>query len=524
MAQLYKKLTRLGRSILAFGAVVGSVLFASPANIEAKTPVIRQDPGGDARVLRTDEDDGDSPFDAGSHRLPDIIETRLGTFQPYWPATNLFSGEWSVNGGFIRLDIVFEGLINPPGLVGMADIPLFAPYMYGPNPVFGFIELDVDANENTGGEIDFAELRFLGNVARLGGSPEAVHYANRVAISHADFDHYVPSAPYVDRSGEEFHLSLVGEEIESISVVVESDCGAPATFDEGEIWQLTGHWLHRAHSFEQFSLQCFSAEGRYMPVSVLQFRHSCYSNRTTVSLVFPLRNAAHADMQVPAQPVQPNNGCPGDQYSIEEGLEDLRYSAINVDPVQAADEAFPLMAEWALQLPAASLNPAQWRINACLGSAYPEEQSGNARFVWSDMYPNVVNRDYTGDGLVTIADVQAFQAFMNQHDGDPTYDDDECDSNNSIELCNFSRNFCLFDSNYDGYVNENDVTRLGDMDWNGEVSCADIDDLALGLLNPAEYEATYPGKQPEKHGDMDGNSILDGRDIQVFVHYLMSQP
>src|SRR6185369_108522 len=120
-------------------------------------------------------------------------------------------------------------------------------------------------------------------------------------------------------------------------------CGEPETFDKGETWQLTGHWLHRAHGFEQFSLQCFSAEGRYMPVSKLQFRHSNYSNHTTVSLVFPLRNANCVEMQAPAQPAQPNNGCPGDQFSIEEGLEDLRFSAVNADPFQSTLPEFDLI-------------------------------------------------------------------------------------------------------------------------------------------------------------------------------------
>ncbi len=523
MAHLCNKVLLSHRSAPVTGTLIIALLSLVNSTLTAKTPVVRVDPECDVRLLRTDETNG-MPFDPEAHWLPNILETRVGTYQPTDPAGNLFIGSWTVSGGFVRIDIVFRGVINPPGLVGMSEGGVFDAYKFGPNPVFGFIELDVDANENTGGEIDFPELRYLGNVSRLGGMPSEAHYLNRVAVTQEDFEYEVNECPLVKRSGEEFHISLVGEEIDSVTVIEEDDCGNPGVFEAGEIWHLTGHWLHRAHSFEPYSIQCFTAEGRYMPLSTLQFRHSTFSNRTTVSLVFPLRNENCAQMHLPAQATQPNNGCPGDQYSVEEALVDLRFSALNVEPIQSMELAFQLMVEWAMQMPEDMLNPNQWRINACVGSAYSEEQPGGALFVWTDMYPNVVNGDFTGDGLVTVADMQTFQAFLSAHDGEEEYDDDECDSNQSIELCHFSRNFCLFDTNYDGYVNASDMIRLGDMDWNGNVSFDDIDDFALGLLNPAAYEQNYPGKQAVKHGDLDGNLALDGRDIQLFVHLLTSQP
>lgn len=523
MAQLCSKVLFSRRSVPFTGALMIALLSLFTSTLSAKAPVVLVDPECDVRILRTDEATG-MPFDPETHLLPNILEMRLGAFQPSDPAGNPFIGAWTVSGGYLRLDVVFRGVVNPPGVVGMSDAPEFDPYRYGLNPVFGFIELDVDANENTGGEVDFPEMRYLGNVARLGGLPIESHYADRVAITREDFNNDVNEGPLVKRSGEEFHLALVGEEIDSVNILVEKNCGNPDIFEAGETWQMSGHWLHRAHSFEPYSIQCFAAEGRYLPVSMLQFRHSTYSNRTTVSLVFPLRNMDCAQMHVPAQPSQPNNGCPGDQFSIEEALVDLRFSALNVEPSQSMESEFQLMVEWAMQAPEDLLNPDQWRINACVGSAYPVEQPGDARFVWTDMYPNVVNGDSTGDGLVTVADMHAFQAFLSAHDGDEEYDDDDCDSNQSIELCNFARNFCLFDTNYDGYVNGQDMIRLGDMDWNGNVSFEDIDDFALGLLDPDAYEQNYPGKLPVKHGDMDGNQVLDGRDIQIFVHLLTSQP
>lgn len=521
MAQLSFSLLSFHRSILMWFAALSIILVIGPDAMRAQTPTVLTDPLRDACVIRTDDSD-DAPFDAEDHHLPDILEIRLGAYAPYCPVSNLFGGTWSANGGFMRLDIVFDGLINPPGPVGMSDNPVYEPYQFGVNPVFGFIELDVDANVETGGEIDFPELRYLGNIARLGGYPVVNHYSNRVAISRADFDHSILSEPFVDRSGEEFHLSLIGDEISSIYKVYENPNGQPGVFDPGETWHLSGNWLHRAHNYERYSLQCFTAEGRYMPQSVLRFRHSTWSDRTTVSLVFPLRNSDHAKTQYPLPPTQSNNGCPGDQFSIEEGLVDLVYSTINADPGDMMEAEFQLIADWAIESPESMLVPGAWRVNACLGSAYPAQQSGGARFVWTDMYPNVVKCDFTGDGVVNIGDVTMFQAFLATHDGHPDYDNDDNNCNQSIELDDFARNFCLFDSNYDGYVNSNDMARLGDMDWNGQVDCGDIDDLALGLLNPVAYEQTYPGKLPVKHGDMDGNLVLDGRDIQIFVNYLTS--
>src|SRR5262249_2229275 len=150
---------------------------------------------------------------------------------------------------------------------------------------------------------------------------------NRAAITALDFDGDVESAPFVDRSGEEFHIALVGEEVVSIQVVTESPGGAINQFDAGETWILQGHWFHRAHGFEGFACQCPSADGKYMPSCSLRFSHDLITNNTTVTMVYPLSNAAAAAMAGAGNSAQSDNGCPNDQNSVLEGLTDLWFSA-----------------------------------------------------------------------------------------------------------------------------------------------------------------------------------------------------
>jgi len=482
--------------------------------------VVYTDGKGDARLLRTNLGNS-TPFDPQQHRLPDLLSIKMGSFAPDIPCEDLFAGTWSNNGQFARIDLVFDGLVNPPGPVGFSQgLSNYQPYLYGPNPVHGFIEFDMDANENTGGEVNLPEYRYLGNVARWAGRPTESRFADRIAVTRKDFD----GGPYtllpVMRSGEEFHLALLGEQIDQIDVRCEKPGGNPAVFENGETWVLTGDWFHRAHCFEVLSLQCASASGEYMPQCQLQFKHSTCRDQTTVTLVYPLTNAAFASTTNPAQPTQPNNGCPGDQNSVLEALTDLSFSAANADTIGMSKLEFPLLADWAGESPAACLDPSQWRVCALVGSAFATQQSGSARFVWSDVYPNVCTGDFTGDGVLTIADAQALTAFIAEFDGDDDFDDDHNHHNNRIVLHNYAKNFCLYDTNYDGIIIQSDALLMGDMDWNGLFTTADIAAFVTGLLRPDEYATSYSGHAAVDHGDLNGDGKLDGLDIAEFVRLL----
>src|SRR5262249_28621501 len=146
------------------------------------------------------------------HAKPDLVGYQIGRWQPTNVANDLYIGSWSATGQFVRVDIGFSGLINPPGPVGITS-PAYAPYLYGPNPVLGFIEFDLDHDTSTGGETSAPGLRYLANVARFGGKPATPRFADRVALQASDADLPFDTAPYVKRSGEEFHIALFGDHI-----------------------------------------------------------------------------------------------------------------------------------------------------------------------------------------------------------------------------------------------------------------------------------------------------------------------
>ena len=56
----------------------------------------------------------------------------------------------------------------------------------------------------------------------------------------------------------------------------------------------------------------------------------------------------------------------------------------------------------------------------------------------------------------------------------------------------------------------------GDMDCDGDLDIADIDAFVLALLNPPGWASTYPYCNINR-GDMDGNGLVNGADIQLFV-------
>jgi hypothetical protein len=60
----------------------------------------------------------------------------------------------------------------------------------------------------------------------------------------------------------------------------------------------------------------------------------------------------------------------------------------------------------------------------------------------------------------------------------------------------------------------------GDLNCDGEFDLADVEAFTLALLDPAAYEAAYPGCNIML-ADMDGNGSVDGLDIEVFVARLM---
>lgn len=496
-------------------------LLAAMQDVRAQ-PVIWQDRIGDAVMRRTDLGAG-APFDPLEHRLPDVIEMRLGAFMPGNPAVSLFAGAWVSGGGFMRFDVVLDGLINPPGPLAFADQwPQYDPYRHGPNPIYGWIEFDMDADEDTGGELSDLRRRYLGNVARFGGLPSESRFANRAARRDHDLDSSLSTPPFVERSGEEFHIAFLGERIDTIQVIVEGPDGDPEIFEAGETWILTGEFFHRAHAFEDFAFSCVSRPGKYEPVVSMRFEHDIPGDRTTISLVYPLTNTAAAMSQLPPGQVEPNDGCTDNQNSIEEALEDLHFSALFADPFDRLQPEFELIAGWEFNMVAAHLDPAAWRLCGLVGSAYAAKQPGYARFVWSDVWPDPRIGDVNGDGEVDALDLAEGIGFIAQHDGEPTFDTDGDSENGSITWQGYARGFSVLDTNYDGIADSSDAVILGDMDLSLVIDFDDVADFVVALLTPEEYSQNYDDTPAHARGDLNGDGLVDGADIALFIEVLLN--
>lgn len=458
--------------------------------------------------------------DASSHRIPDILAYQLGNWRPNDANDDLYEGCWDPNANFFRFDIAFNGLVNPPGFVMPGNS--YDPYKYGPNPVFGFVEFDMDNKVNSGGEVDAPQNRYLGNVARFGGVPNVARLADRVAKSHDDLDGVQDTPPHVERSGEEFHIALLGrvicdnENCDGIIIITgDDDC----EFEMNEVWVVPGRWLHRAHGYEQYSGA--GGDGQYEPVLDLRIASIPEENKTVMSIVYPLNNVASAAM-TDDPGVEGANGDDQDQNSIEEALIDLEISAANVS------NAPPIIADWASQSAADFLDSEAWHVNASVGMAYVSNGPPSARFAWTDIVRGPVPGDFNADGLVTMLDVSLLDGFIQENDGDPSADEDQNNANASVDIIDFGPNFSVYDLNYDGIVDINDkcaMNVLGDMNRDLNVNIDDVSGFVRALLGQSAIPA--PGLCPigsvgdmVERGDFDRDGTINGGDIRGFLETL----
>lgn len=467
------------------------------------------DPAGDAVVRRVDAG-ANGPVDAATRLLPDLLAYRLGGWQPDNPPADLYAGHWAPAGAFFRLDLIFAGRVNPPGTVGLG-YP-YDPFLYGPNPVFGYVEIDMDGDVNTGGELASPRLRYLGNAARFGGLPSEPRFDGRAATRLADFDNDILTQPWIERSGEEFHLALLGWHIDEVRNA--SSPNVVGTFGDGDTWLVSGRLFHRAHGYEPFSLACCTGlPGSYEPRITLLWQHDTGLDRTTVSLVYPLTNAASAAMrgEVIASDL---DGDASDQNSVVEALDDLVFSVNNASTVAANTPSFVLIAGWATKTPWGHLNPATWRVTAIVGTAY-DAPGEDAPFVWTDIAPNVVRGDFSGNGVydgpdrLLLHDILVYADGRNDWDADGVVD-------GHVTLFDFGPNFSVFDVNYDGVIDNRDRRTLGvpsDFDNDGDVDLADF----------AVFLACFNGPtRPAAHvtcsmADFDDDGDVDLADFATFL-------
>ena len=438
------------------------------------------DPLGDA-APRPMDPGAVLPFDAVQHRVPDLRAISLDVWSPDDATTDLFAGQIDSAGHFVRVQLVLAGLLNPPGSEDPSD---FHPFQYGDHPVFGFIEIDMDADVDTGGELEAPQFRYLGNAVRFGGNVMRADHRARVATDGSAFDGDFESPPQVERHGEEFHIALLGTQFSSVDIEEVAGDG-DLRFEAGETWNIVGYFFHRAHGYELFSfVKGGRYPGEYSPLCELQFRHDNTENATFVTLVVPLTNVGAGLMY--DEPAEPTNQDPTDHASILEGLEDLQLSAffLPILPTGLAEEA--ILINWAERDPRAHLDPAHWTVTAILGSSFTAPRPDDVYFLWTDIYPNVVHGDVDGSGAFDGRDRQLIA--QNIAGLDPL--DGRVDG--VVTIVDFATNFSVFDVNHDGFVDAFDLTPSvanGDGDRDGDVDLQDFAAFQRCFAGPGSPES-----------------------------------
>ncbi len=448
--------------LLATGNVRATEPFSTYCDLPQDSVALRTDPGG----LTLMSDDINSRVE--------LLEITIGNWSPTDAMLDLFAGEYISSGSFLRLELILDGLVNPPGSVDPID---FDPFAFGNFPIYGFVELDVDDDIDTGGELDAVSYRYAGNIARFGGLPGSRAYQDRVAIDDSDIDTSFLSEPQVERSGDDFHLSLLGNYVQ-VSGLDEIVGNGDLIFDAGESWNVCGPFLHRAHGYEPYSFADGGFfPGEYMPDVCLRFDHNAVANITSLSVVFPLDNAASALMR--GELVEPIDQDPTNQASILEGLDDLVLSAEYLDTSGTGDPSKAIILDWKDKDPSRFLEASRWRVNALLGMSYLKPHALGEFFVWTDAYPNVFPGDVNGEYRSNADDRDEVLAYIKDHD----LDDGLLDG--LVVVLNAFAGFTVFDVNQDGQVDALDAVfpdYAGDLDLDDDVDLFDMS-LAQVLLS-----------------------------------------
>lgn len=493
-----------------------------PENVANDAPTLISDETGEAVVRRTDYGAvGDVAEEL--HAKPDIAGYRIGNWQPTDAPADLYAGDWALDGPFFRFDITFKGLVNPPGRLGI-DLDdcfpncIYDPYLYGPNPVFGIVEFDVDASAESGGETNVPQSRYLGNIARFGGKPAMPWCADRVALSEEDLDGWFTTPPFVERSGEEYHLDFTSDLLEE---VIEISGDGDGIFEAGDIWLVRGKLFHRSPAFAPFSSAGEAGEGLYQPIVDVRFEYLPQDDVTQVTLVYPLTNIGSGQQN--GEPAEPPDGYASNQNSINEGLDELRSSLELIppgDPIRLRDD-FPIVALWELQDANDYLDSKLWNVNALVGMAYVQQiWIGAPLLAWTDTMPDSAFADFTGDNQVNGYDVEQIVQFIASHDGVLGWDADET-QDGSVELMGFGSNFSVFDLNYDGLVNSADfefIIVVGDLDGDWDVDMQDLSLFVQLQLDPF-------GASPSliQRADFNEDNLVNGLDIQGFVATILAE-
>lgn len=476
--------------------LLGAALTALPTAASADPDVVKWiDAGGDAGVRRTDPG-ADGPIMPGC-TLPDLLSVTLSGWAADDAKNNPYDGMVvePKEAHLFRLQVNFAGLVCPPGPLGLNG-DAYEPFRFGSSPLYGFLDVDVDDDRNTGGVLGAAaRQRYLANVARFGRVPYG-GLAKRAALSADAYDDNFYGDPQYERIGGDWDLAFCG----CFELVKMSENGdGDQIFEPGETWVVRGRFFERVTGYVEAS-DAFggSGFGHYDPKVNLQFSHNFVADTTTVTLVYALDMAGAAALA--GQSEQPIDLNVGNQTSIVEGLQDI---------IDNADHLFGPVSEltkgWKGRDPFDVIDPTRWMVRALFGTAYllPD----GALYAWTDTGFDETGGDLDGDSVADGKDKQ--QVIDQVYKLDGTADDADGFKNGRVLIPAFGLNFSVYDINGDGWIDADDLWVYGhraDLNHDGSL---DIFDFLL-------FQNYFLAHNPEADFNLDG--VFDIFDFLSFVN------
>ncbi len=445
------------------------------------------DPIGDALIRRTDVGN-DAPLPPGFEPI-DLISVDVQGWIPNDPVNDPYTGVVeSEKADIVRIVVTLDGLVAPPGPLAIDDSP-YDPYRYGARPIYGAIEIDIDDQKNSGGELmPIARNRYLANVGRFGMSPQG-SISERIIRSADDVDSNIYTLPQFERTGGEFALTLCGC---FTPTIVSQGGDMDDDFDPGETWIVSGRFFERFVSFAPESgLFGGSGDGQFDPIVDLRFAHDTMNDRTTITFVFPITNQGAATLT--GETFQNMDFSLLNHTSIEEALDDLilgadfTIGALNVLCEQWKGEEFDDFQK-----------PRDWGINALIGTA-PLVSDPTALFVWTDTGFNEVFADLNDDDLSDSFDETALLDRIALLDG--TSDDADSTVNGEVAIPDFGFAFDLADLDGDGIITPDDFPNVCAADLTGD-----------GALDFFDLSALLQGQV-----DWNGDTTFDFFDISSYL-------
>lgn len=454
------------------------------------------DAAGDARTQRTDAGNnaalppGFVPIDLLGVSVRGWIPNSVAD-----PYSGSFVGP-EARADVFRIDVTIDGLVAPPGPGGFNGFG-YDPYRFGDRPLFGFIELDIDDQKNSGGELTpLAFNRYLANVGRFGLSPYG-SISDRMIRSQADADQNFFTGPQFERTGGEFALALCGCWPPTI---VSQSGNQDGRFDAGETWIVRGRFFERFQAVRPASaLFGGSQPGLFDPMVNLRFHHDTASDTTTVTLVYALTNAGAATLAGVAQQGMDYNIS--NQTSLEEALADL----IESYPF-ATGPVLELLDPWEGRDYDDYRKPNEWGVNALIGTM-PLVEEPTGLFVWTDTGFGEVFGDLDNDDAVGPSDRAVITGAVATLDGTASDADGIVDGR--VTIPDFGRRFDLRDLNGDGVIDQNDADLIG---------CrADLAE-PFGVINFFDLAAFVSlFQQQDPAADTNGDGLFNFFDFPIYL-------